>query len=199
MSEQKTTVVLLKDVRFGYVHIVEPTAATEGGEKKYNLVVLIPKTGKFATENKAALDAVIEVLKTNVKAEPANKGKLPKDFNICLQDGDESEKGDEYLNHWFINAKSATQPGLLSTQKDADGKYKELDRAELHSGDHGYVTINLYTYNKAGNKGIGAGLNNIVKTRDGQPLAGRANAQQDFAGIEFDPTDDTEDDDTDLG
>jgi hypothetical protein len=196
MAEQKTTVVLLKDVRFGYVHIVEPTAATEGAEKKYNLVALIPKTGKHAEANKAELDRVINQLKANVMAEPANKGKLPKKFDVCLRDGDAPEhedKGDEYRNHWFIGAKSATQPGLLSTQKDADGKYKELDRSELRSGDYGYVTINLYSYNKAGNTGIGAGLNNLMKTRDGEPLAGRASAQSDFADVEVDNDDDTDD------
>ena len=33
----------------------------------------------------------------------------------------------------------------------------------------------------AGNRGVGCGLGNVMKTRDGEPLSGRVNAETDFA------------------
>ena len=50
------------------------------------------------------------------------------------------------------------------------------------------VTINFFGYNRAGKRGIGCGLGNVMKTREGEPLAGGASAQADFAGIGNAPT-----------
>ena len=36
------------------------------------------------------------------------------------------------------------------------------------------VTINFFGYARAGKRGIGCGLGNVMKTRDGEPLAGGA-------------------------
>ena len=61
-----------------------------------------------------------------------------------------------------------------------------IDRSELYSGVYGRASINFYAYNANGNKGIACGLNNLQKIRDGEPLGGKAKAEDDFA---------TEDDD----
>ncbi len=45
------------------------------------------------------------------------------------------------------------------------------------------VTIRFFGYSNSGNKGIGCGLGNVMKTRDGEPLSGSASAASDFAGI----------------
>jgi len=44
------------------------------------------------------------------------------------------------------------------------------------------VTINFYGY-KNRKIGVGCGLGNVLKTRDGEPLSGGASAASDFAGI----------------
>ena len=50
------------------------------------------------------------------------------------------------------------------------------------------VTIRFYPYkHETGKCGIGCGLGNILKTRDGEPLAGGATAESDFAGIGANP------------
>ena len=41
-----------------------------------------------------------------------------------------------------------------------------------------------FGYDASGNRGVGCGLGNVCKTRDGEPLGGRANAESDFAGLE---------------
>ena len=45
------------------------------------------------------------------------------------------------------------------------------------------VTINFFGYMSNGKKGVGCGLGNVMKTRDGEPLAGGASAASDFAEV----------------
>jgi hypothetical protein len=59
----------------------------------------------------------------------------------------------------------------------------ELAPSNIYSGMYGRVTIRFFGYSNSGNKGIGCGLGNILKTRDGEPLAGNTSAASDFAGI----------------
>ncbi|MNH47869.1 hypothetical protein D3C79_1113270 [compost metagenome] len=66
----------------------------------------------------------------------------------------------------------------------------------MYSGCFARVSVNFYLFDTNGNKGVAAGLNNIVKVQDGEPLAGRASVQSDFADEEFD--DDFGDDDDDF-
>lgn len=40
--------------------------------------------------------------------------------------------------------------------------------------------MTFYGFNTNGNRGIAAGLGNIQKLRDGEPLGGRVNAEEEF-------------------
>lgn len=64
----------------------------------------------------------------------------------------------------------------------------ELAPSDIYSGMYGRVTIRFFGYSNSGNKGIGCGLGNVLKTRDGEPLSGQASAASDFAGIGGAPT-----------
>lgn len=68
---------------------------------------------------------------------------------------------------------------------DAD-RQPILDRSEVYSGVYGRASINLYAFNSNGNRGIACGLNNLQKIRDGEPLGGKARAEDDFATEEDD-------------
>jgi hypothetical protein len=48
------------------------------------------------------------------------------------------------------------------------------------------VSVNFYPYNQAGNKGVGAGLQNVQKVADGEPLSGRSRAEDDFSAVDED-------------
>ena len=94
-----------------------------------------------------------------------------------LRDGDAERPDDEvYRNSYFINANSATAPGIV----DAD-RNQIIDRSEMYSGVKGRASINLYAFNSNGNKGIACGLNNLQKIADGTPLGGKSRAEDDFA------------------
>jgi len=59
----------------------------------------------------------------------------------------------------------------------------ELAPADIYSGMYARVTVRFFGYANSGNKGVGCGLGNIMKTRDGEALAGGASASVDFAGV----------------
>lgn len=94
-----------------------------------------------------------------------------------LRDGDAERPDDEaYADEYFINANSATAPGIV----DAD-RNPILDRSEVYSGVYSHASINFYAFNSNGNKGIACGLNNLQKIKDGEPLGGKSRAEDDFA------------------
>jgi hypothetical protein len=77
---------------------------------------------------------------------------------------------------YFINANSQQKPGVV----DADLN-PILDRSEFYSGCFGRASISFFAYNTSGSKGIGCGLNNVQKLKDGDKLGGSATAAEDFA------------------
>ena len=169
------------NTRWSYANVWEPKSIN-GSTPKYSVSLIIPKSDKVTVEKiKKAIQAAYEEgqskLKGNGKTVPAlSVLKTP------LRDGDLERPDDEtYANSYFINANSATAPGIV----DAD-RNTILDRSEVYSGVYGRASINLYAFNSNGNKGIACGLNNLQKIKDGEPLGGKSRAEDDFA---------TEDDD----
>ena len=60
---------------------------------------------------------------------------------------------------------------------------------ELKSGDWGKASINFFPFSASGSNGVGVGLNNLMKTRDGESLGGVfTKAEDDFEG-EFEDED----------
>lgn len=178
--------MVIMDVRFSYAHVWEPKEH-DNGDKSYSVAILIPKVGKYAKQNIDKIKEIIAYLEAKVKAVPANKGKLPRDFKVILRDGDEEREDDPvYAGHYFINASSKNPPEIVSTQRDENGKPKRItDQEEFYSGCYGHVSVNFFSYDKKGH-GISAGLNNIMKTRDGEKLSGKSSAASDFADIDLD-------------
>lgn len=58
-----------------------------------------------------------------------------------------------------------------------------MSQTEIYAGVKARVSINFYAYNFNGRKGIGCGLNNVQKIRDGEPLTSFSTATDDFAPI----------------
>ena len=176
-----TKVITGPKTRWSYANVWDPKSIN-GGAPKYSVSLIIPKSDTKTVEKiKAAIQAAYEEgqskLKGNGKTVPAlDLIKTP------LRDGDRERPDDlTYANSYFINANSATAPGIV----DAD-RQPILERSEVYSGVYGRASINLYAFNSNGNKGIACGLNNLQKISDGEPLGGKSRAEDDF---------DTEDDD----
>lgn len=112
-------------------------------------------------------------------------GKIPANLKLPLRDGDTDREDDEnYANSYFVNANCKTAPGIVDKSRQPI-----IDKTEFYSGCYGHASISFYAFNSNGNKGIACGLNNLMKTRDGEPLGGRNTAEVDFAGM-YDDDDD---------
>lgn len=175
------TKVITGKVRFSYANVFEPKKDDEGNEK-YSVSILIDKSDKKTLN---AIERAVE----NAKKAGASKfgGKIPGNLKLPLRDGDTDREDDEvYAGKMFVNANAKTKPGLV----DKKGR-PIIDSTEFYSGCYGYASISFYAFNSKGNKGIACGLNNIMKTEDGEPLGGRSKAEDDFADfIENDDEDD---------
>ena len=178
-----TKVITGVNTRWSYANVWEPKSI-KGGTPKYSVSLIIPKSdtatvNKIKAAIKAAYDEGQSKLKGNSKSVPAlNVIKTP------LRDGDLERPDDEaYANSYFVNANSATAPGIV----DAD-RQPIISTSEVYSGVYGRASINFYAFNSNGNKGIACGLNNLQKIRDGEPLGGKTRAEDDFA--DFDDDDD---------
>lgn len=89
------------------------------------------------------------------------------------------ERPDDPLNAnaYFLNANSATAPGIV----DADLN-SVLTRSEVYSGVYGRASITLYAFNSNGNRGHRLRpFNNLQLIRAGEPLGGKASAESDFS------------------
>lgn len=184
--DNQTTKLVTGKARLSYAKVWE-AEPDDNGNLWYSTAILIPKEDKATL---AKYKAIIDVLKEQAKAKYG--GKLPKDFHTPLRDGDEEaeEKGEAYEGHYFFNAKSKNKPGIAKPiGKDANGKTKfaEItDTTEVYSGCYAKVSVNFYLFDTKGNKGIAAGLNNIVKVQDGDFLGGRSSLSDDFSDEDFD-------------
>ena len=176
-----TKVITGPETRWSYANVWQPKAI-DGGAPKYSVSLIIPKSDTKTIEKvRAAIQAAYDEgqgkLKGNGKSvPPLSSIKTP------LRDGDVERPDDEaYANSYFINANSASAPGIVDAACQPI-----IDTIEVYSGVYGRASINFYAFNSNGNKGIACGLNNLQKIRDGESLGGKSRAEDDFADLDDD-------------
>lgn len=182
MYQNIATKVLTGEVRLSYVHLTEPYQNKQGGDPRYQVTLLIPKSD---TITKADIDSSINVAyEDGVKNKW--KGARPQMKNALIYDGDGTKAdgtpfGAECKGHWVITAASpaSRKPNVV----DVSNINVELAPTDIYSGMYARVTLNFFSYDSHGSKGVGCGLGNVMKTRDGEALSGGASAASDFAGI----------------
>ena len=172
--------VLTGEVRLSYCNLTTPRAAQQGGEPKYSVTLLIPKTD---VATKADIDAAIQAAANEALSKVWN-GARPPQLRVPIYDGDGVRPsgvpfGDECKGHWVMTASTKNKPQVVGI----DNINCELAPSDIYSGMYARVTIRFFGYSNSGNKGIGCGLGNVMKTRDGEALAGSASASVDFAGV----------------
>ncbi|HBT65525.1 MAG TPA: DUF2815 domain-containing protein [Ruminococcaceae bacterium] len=164
------------DTRWSYANVWE-AKSINGGTPKFSVSLIIPKSD---TRTIAKIKAAIEAAYREGEAKLKGNGKTVPPLSAIktpLRDGDTERPDDPaYANAYFINANSATAPGIVDANLQPI-----LERSEVYSGVYGRASINFYAFNSNGNKGIACGLNNLQKIRDGEPLGGKSRAEDDFA------------------
>lgn len=164
-------------VRASYVNIFQPRIPENGGEPKYSVTLLIPKT------DAATLNAIFaEIEKAKQEGVQKFNGNIPPMCKIPIYDGDGYRPsgeafGEECRGHMVMTASAKNQPVIVDLNMQ-----NIINPADIYSGCFIRASINFFAYNSNGNKGIGCGLNAVQKIEDGEPLVMRISAEEAFGG-----------------
>ena len=171
-----TKVITGVKTRWSYANVWQ-AKSINGGAPKYSVSLIIPKSDtKTVTAVKNAIQAAYEEGQSKLKGSSKSVPALTA-IKTPLRDGDAERPDDEaYKDCYFINANSATAPGIVDAARNPI-----IEHSEVYSGVYGRASINFYAFNSNGNKGIACGLNNLQKISDGEPLGGKTRAEDDFA------------------
>lgn len=193
MSDTK---IVVGPVRFSFPKVFKPEAMEEGQDPKYSICLLIPKSDTaLVAKIKAAIDSCIEENKKMFDGVP--KGKLKNPLRDADDETNESKVNDPnyekvWKGHYFMNVSTKNKPGVLNAKREPI-----IEPNDFYAGCYGYATINPFAFDQKGNKGIAFGLNNLLKSKDGERIAGFTSAEEDFADLEI-PTDDESSDESFL-
>lgn len=154
--------------RLSYLYVFKPRSSRLGGDEKFSATILVPKTDLAA---KAAIDAAINAA-IDVGVASKWNGVRPPQPAIPIHDGDGVRQdgtafGPECKGHWVFTASANVEypPQIVDLNHQPI-----LDQTRVYSGMYGAAAVRFYAYQYAGKKGIGCGLDGIMKTRDGEAL-----------------------------
>ena len=172
--------MLTGEVRLSYTNLTKPRATRQDDEEKYSVTMLIPKSD---VATKADIDASIEAA-AQAAISKIWGGVRPPVLPIPIHDGDGVKEngtpyGPECKGHWVITAGTKNKPQVVHQSNIAT----ELIPQDIYSGMYARVTVNFFGYMYKGRKGVGCGLGNVMKTRDGDVLGGGVSAAVDFTGV----------------
>lgn len=170
-----STKVVTGKIRMSYTYLFEPQEALGGGDPKYAITMLIPKSD---TATVAKIQAAIKEARDNFCAKNGAAA-LPAAPKHPLHDGDGlKDDGDAYgpecRGCWVLKARSKQKPVVV----DAFGN-PITNESEIYGGCYGRVSFTLFGYNTAGSKGIGAALLAVQKLHDGEAF-GTVGSADDF-------------------
>ena len=182
MAKSPTKVITSPNTLWSYVHVFQPNSIN-GSTPKYSIALIFrkdsPDIPKIRAASQAAYDEGLSKLKGNGKVAPALAA-----LKTPLRDGDAEHPGEEvYAGTYYLNANSSTKPGVVDRDMNPI-----IDPEEVFSGCRGKASINFYSFNTNGNKGIAASINNLMLCdASGPRLGGKASAAEDFAEDDDDP------------
>lgn len=181
--------ILTPEFRASFVFVFTPQKAMKAGKPdKYSLTMLFPLGADLSSLKKAAAEAVQADFGSRLADTTPVNPKLPdgltkgQAFKARLKSPfrDQGEKSYEgYV------------PGAISvavTSKDRPGIVDQdlndiIEPSQFYSGAYARATVRVFTYEVEGNVGVSFGLQNIQKLRDGESLAGRMKAQDEFEPV----------------
>lgn len=180
MANPTITKILVGEARMNFVRVFKPEAFN-GGKPKYSVILSFDKNNvELVSTIQKAIDECTE------KAKQQYGGKLPKGFKIVeLKDGDIDYDTEGFAGQFTLKASSEYKPEVVKKTKvmGQSSLVPITDEDEFYSGCYGYASVTFFSYDTGMTKGVTCGLNNLLKTRDGERLGGGGGAASDFAGV----------------
>lgn len=165
--------------RFSFVNVFKPQKDDDGNDR-YGLTFLFPDPKTLSGAALAEYEACIKALKADAARAAKEKwgDKIPTNLRSPFRDQGEKQYEGYVPGAIFINATSRQKPGVVDAQVQ-----DIIDPSQLYSGAYGRISVRAFAYDQKGNRGVAFGLQNVQKTRDGEPLGGRTRPQDDFKPI----------------
>lgn len=188
--------ILVKEVRASYPHIFKPYVGDDGGDGKYGIVGLMPKTKDYFP----AKDLIRDLIKQTIIE---NKQKDLPAANKFLRDGNLKAR-EEYDGMYTINASEVRRPAARDNRRDPKtGKAAILkpgeDEDRIYAGCWVNILIRPWWQNNKFGKKVNAGLVAVQFVRDDESF-GQGRISEDDVSETFDDfTDDQSGFDDTLG
>lgn len=182
------TAFITPEFRATFANAFEPKAYG-GGKPKFSLGMLIKKSGK---KDMPELEDFRRAISVALNARWPDSATRPKKLVSPIKDGDTDtmedgtlrrERYPEISGHWLISSMSAFRPGLVDAALQPI-----INKEEFYSGCYARAQLVAFAYAPSKDRpqskcGIGFGLQNIQKLRDGEPLGGRQRAEAAFEPV----------------
>ena len=169
MSDKITT----PEFRVSFPSVFEARAFSEAQTKKFELTALFP----VATDISA-----LKALAVKVATEKWGE-KMPTTLRSPFRDGSEKPDLEGYEGHVFVKMTSLQRPGVVDQNVQPI-----IEQGDFYGGCYARATVTAFAYDKAGNKGVSFGLQNVQKLRDGDAFSGRGKPEDDFEAVATDAT-----------
>lgn len=162
--------------RASYPNVFKPELNQLSKKEEFSITALFPKAADLTALKNAAQEAII-------KTWGEDKTKWPPNLRTPFRDQAERKKeGVLPAAHEegaiFMKFKSKSKPGVVD-----ESVQKIIDEAAFYPGCWAVASVNAYTYDQAGNKGVAFGLNNVQKVGDDEPLGGKTSPDMDFKPV----------------
>ena len=181
MSNDKTEDFTIGPVTLAFPSLFTPSRPKDSeSDEKYNTAIIM--SGElYESQIKPKIDALIAA---NFQKGETSNNRFNWGFLPC------SSKPATYppeltANMWYGNAKSTYKTDVVDA-----GQLPIMDPNLIRDGAQAYISIKLYTFNKAGNVGIGVGLGPVMYVGEGPALnvGGGISAGAAFSGVTIDPS-----------
>lgn len=181
-KSQRSDVFVVENAILSYPHLFKPQVAVGATEPKYSCALLVDEaTAKYVYEQaRTVADAAFKNGEQNLDKFrwPVHKAGDKQSTNGSYPYRDNPRTADRYL----INANASQD---YPPQVVGQDRQPVIDRGQIYAGCVVAAGIQLFSYNTAGNVGIGVGLSAIMKQADGDALGGggKVDANNLFAGV----------------
>lgn len=145
--------------RLSYPSLLARNTTGEFPSGLFETILLIPKTTDISKLTACAESVLAKAFGDKFKS-------LDDLEHPPIRDGD--EKGGEYAGHWYIKAKGDRKPMVVGTNP----KILIEDPDQVYGGQWAKISMNCYSYNKKGKKGVSWGLCNAQILGGGDKFGG---------------------------
>jgi hypothetical protein len=179
MPGQKYVKVTTPEFRVSYPNVFQAKKNDLSGQDEFSVQALFPLGADMSKLKAACLLAAEEKW-------GSDRAKWPKALRMPFRDQGEREKDGVLPSGYakgavFVNLKNKNRPGLVDRLVQPI-----IEQSDFYGGCYAIASVTAFAYDQKGNRGVSLSLQNLQKTRDGEPFSGRSKAEEDFAPLPMD-------------